>query len=83
MPMFADLGRYCLVALAAAAGATALCGLTGFGLMRFFPSISLVAMAGKMGIWGVLIVSPLVLWTLPEQVRAALRERIRRLAFSR
>ena len=83
MPMFADLGRYCLVALAAAAGATALCGLTGFGLMRFFPSISLVAMAGKMGIWGVLIVAPLVLWTLPEQVRAALRERIRRLAFSR
>jgi hypothetical protein len=75
MRIFPGFFRYCLGAASAGLAATAASLAVGFGLMHLYPAPSLVALAVKMAVWTFLTLVPMMLLTLPEQVRQSLRRR--------
>jgi hypothetical protein len=77
MKVFSGFLRYCLGAASAGVAATVASLAVGFGLMHFYPAPSLLALAVKMAIWTFLTLVPMMLLTLPEQVRQSLWRRFR------
>ena len=76
----AGFRRYCLDMLGAATATLTLCGIVGLGLTIAFPSVSLAAMAGKIGVWALTAAGPTIFLALPGTLRAALVGRVHRLA---
>jgi len=77
---FAGFRRYCLDMLGTATATLALCGIVGLGLTTVFPSVSLPAMTGKIGVWALTAAGPTIFLALPGKLRAALIGRVHRLA---
>ena len=77
MTMFSGFLRYCFAAAGAGLAAAAVSLAVGYGLMRLYPASSLLALALKMGVWTLLTLAPMMLATLPGQVRQSLVRRLR------
>ncbi len=84
LPLFAraftGFQQYCLDMLGSATATLALCGIVGLGLTTVFPSVSLAAMVGKIGVWALTAAGPTIFVALPGKLRAALAGRVLRLA---
>ena len=75
--MLSGFLRYCFAAAGAGLAAAAVSLAVGYGLMRLYPASSLLALALKMGVWTLLTLAPMMLATLPGQVRQSLVRRLR------
>jgi hypothetical protein len=73
-----SLGIYCAKTLMAALAVATVGTLAGSGLTALFPSVSILAMAGKIGTWVLVAVVPFVFVTLPDHWRAAVLGRVTR-----
>lgn len=77
MTIFSGFLRYCLGSAGAGLAAMAASLAIGFGLTHLYPASSLGALAIKMAVWTLLTLVPMMLVTLPEQVRQSLWRRLR------
>lgn len=77
MKIFSSFFGYCLGAVSAGLAAAAASLAIGFGLMHLYPAPSFFALVVKMAMWTLLTLVPMMLVTLPEQVRQSIWRRLR------
>jgi len=77
MTMFTGFWRYGLGAAGAGLAATLASLAVGFGLTHLYPAATLPALGAKMIVWTLLTLLPMMLLTLPAQVRRSLWRRLR------